>query len=70
MHQARNRNLGGHRDYLEEAFFAYAFPRQGQSVRPSDNTFRYLINQIDASLSEAPRAFHREGGEFSAALVK
>ena len=38
-----------HRDDLEAAFFADAFPRQGRSARPSDNTCRYLIDQIGNS---------------------
>ena len=50
--------------------FGDAFPRKARSFRPSDNTFRYLINQIAAFLSEASKAFHREGGEFVAALVE
>ena len=32
VHSARNRDLGGHRLDLEEAFFADAFPHQGRSV--------------------------------------
>ena len=55
---------------LEEALFADAFPCQGRSVRPSDIACRYMINQIAAILSEAPKDLHREGGEFVAALVE
>ena len=52
------------------AFLADVFPRQGRSVRPSDDACGHLIDQVAAFLSEAPKAFHREGGEVIAALVE
>ena len=58
------RYLSGHRDELEKAFLADAFPRQRRSVRPPDDACGHLVDQVAASLSEVPKAFHREGGEF------
>ena len=37
---------------------------------PPTNACGHLVNQVAAFLSEAPKAFHREGGEFIAALAE
>ena len=58
------------RDDLEKAFLADAFPRQGRSVRSSDDDRGHLVDQVAALLSEAPKAFHREGGKFIDTLVE
>ena len=43
--------------------------RQGRSFPPSlDDAGRYLIDQVGVFLSEVPKAFHSEDGEFVAAL--
>ena len=55
---------------MEKTFLADAFPRQERSVRSSDDACGHLVDQVAAFLSEAPKAFHREGGEFIAALVE
>ena len=70
MHSARDGYLGGHRDDLEKAFFAETFFCQGRRVCPSGDACSQLVDQVVASLSEAPKAFHRECGEFIAALVE
>ena len=40
------------------------------TISPADDNYRYLTDQVAAFLSEAPKAFHREGGEFVIAHVE
>ena len=70
MHSACDGYLSGPRDDLEKAFLADAFPRQGRSVRPSEDACGHLVDQVAAFLSETPKAFHRQGGELIAALIE
>ena len=61
MSSARNRDLSGHREYLEETLIAGVILRSGRPVRPSYSACRYLIDRVAAFFPEAPRAFNREG---------